>query len=422
MPEIRPGIGLAPSETLAAFDLRDELVQSVRYDELMNGDHAFGFTMAKLHKLDLLAKVRAAVRSMIADGGTPDRIIKGLIPELQKAGWWGVVTNAELTGTDEPVLVNERRLRNMLETNLRVSRAAGKWAKIQAIKRLAPYLVYYAIDDDVTRPLHRLWGGLDEEPIKPIVLPVDHPFWETHYPPNGWGCRCLVLQMDELELATRGLKITTDAELKAMGLMADDGTIAPSEFTFSAANGEDYEIPAGIDPGFAYNPGIAMLRAATYRSSQVLEAVAVNDGDAARLVLREIVDSAAFDLFVREPQNAFPVALLNNEWKERLSAPSALVTLPTGVFLKQLKSHPELTLADYRALPDIVESAVSVITQGDEKLIFFKDQSGRLMKAVVRYDDRERLPYVVSFQIAQPREIAREARKGTIVFNNDGDS
>lgn len=421
MPEIRPGIGLAPSETLAAFDLRDELVQSVRYDELMNGDHAFGFTMAKLHKLELLAKVRAAVRSMIADGGTPDRIIKGLLPNLKKAGWWGVVTNADLTGTPEPVLVNENRLRNMLRTNLTFSRAAGKWSRIQALKRLAPYLVYYAIDDDHTRPEHRLWGGLDTG--RPIVLPVDHPLWLTHYPPNGWGpCRCLVMQMSLEDLERRGLKVTTDAELKAMGLMADDGTIAPSEFTFKAANGEDYEIPAGIDPGFAYNPGIAMLRAATYRASQVLEAAAVNDGDAARLVLREIVESAAFDLFIREPQNAFPVALLNNEWKERLSAPSALVTLPTGVFLKQLKSHPELTLADYRALPDIVESAVSVIAQGDEKLIFFKDRSGRLMKAVVRYDDRERLPYVVSFQIAQPREIAREARKGTVVFNNDGNS
>ena len=415
MPEIRQGIGLAPSETLAAFDLRDELVQSVRWSELMNADHAFGFTMAKLHKLELLAKVRDAVRSMIADGGTPDRIIKGLVPELQKAGWWGVVTNAELTGTNEPVVINENRLRNMLRTNLRVSRAAGQWSRIQALKRLAPYLAYYAIDDDVTRPEHRIWGGLDGG--KPIVLPVDHPFWLTHYPPNGWGCRCRPRQYSSDDLISRELSVTSDDTLKAMGLMASDGTIAPPEFTFSAANGEDYDIPSGIDPGFAYNAGIATLRAATYRATQVIEANAIDNFDAAQTVLGEIIASPAFDLFLREPQNAFPVALLNPSWQERLSAPSPLVTLPNRVYLKQLKNHPDLALADYRALPEIVEGAVSVIAQGGDKLIFFKDRSGRLMKAVIRYDKSERLPYVVSFHFAQTREIAREAKKGTLLFS-----
>ena len=44
-------------------------------------------------------------------------------------------------------------------------------------------LRYVAVLDARTRPEHRAWHGL--------ILPIDHPLWDTHYPPNGWGCRCL---------------------------------------------------------------------------------------------------------------------------------------------------------------------------------------------------------------------------------------
>jgi uncharacterized protein with gpF-like domain len=33
--------------------------------------------------------------------------------------------------------------------------------------------------DGRTRPMHAAWHN--------TVLPFDHPFWKTHYPPNGWG-------------------------------------------------------------------------------------------------------------------------------------------------------------------------------------------------------------------------------------------
>ena len=417
MPDFKPSIALAPSDTLAAFDRRTELVQSVRWSELMYADHAFGFTMAKLHRLELLAKVRAAVRTMIAEGGTPKQIMAGLIPELQKAGWWGVVTNAELTGTAEPVLVNERRIRNMLATNLRISRAAGKWSTIQALKRVAPYLAYYAIDDDVTRPDHRVWGGLDNG--RPIVLPVDHPLWLTHYPPNGWGCRCLVQQLSADDIQTRGLKITTDDELKAMGLMSADGTIAPANFIFDAANGEDYPTPTGIDAGFAYNPGIATLRAAAFRTTELLEEVAKTDFDAAQLTLREIVESPAFDLFLNDPEGRFPVALLTDEWKDRLGSPARVVSLPSGVFGNQLVSHPELTIADYHLLPTLIDSAIRVVQIGEERLIFYRRADGSLMRVVVRYDGRESGPYVVSFHKVQPRDMAAQSRKGDVLFSRD---
>ncbi len=40
-----------------------------------------------------------------------------------------------------------------------------------------------------TRPEHQKWNG--------IILPVNHPFWNTHLPPNDYGCRCTVIQTDD---------------------------------------------------------------------------------------------------------------------------------------------------------------------------------------------------------------------------------
>ena len=41
--------------------------------------------------------------------------------------------------------------------------------------------MYDAVNDSRTRPQHLEWDGL--------VLPVDHPFWQTHGSPNELGWR-----------------------------------------------------------------------------------------------------------------------------------------------------------------------------------------------------------------------------------------
>ncbi len=48
-------------------------------------------------------------------------------------------------------------------------------------------LQYRTQRDEHVRPEHRL---LDR-----ITLPVNDSFWEKYYPPNGWNCRCTVVQV-----------------------------------------------------------------------------------------------------------------------------------------------------------------------------------------------------------------------------------
>lgn len=48
-------------------------------------------------------------------------------------------------------------------------------------------LQYRTAGDDKVRPEH---AALDR-----VTLPITDPFWEKYYPPNGWNCRCTVVQV-----------------------------------------------------------------------------------------------------------------------------------------------------------------------------------------------------------------------------------
>ncbi|MEY8684855.1 phage minor head protein [Bacteroides sp. AN502(2024)] len=49
------------------------------------------------------------------------------------------------------------------------------------------YLQYRTAHDGKVRPEHAALHG--------VTLPMSDPFWEEFYPPNGWNCRCTVVQV-----------------------------------------------------------------------------------------------------------------------------------------------------------------------------------------------------------------------------------
>jgi hypothetical protein len=72
-------------------------------------------------------------------------------------------------------------------------------------------------------------------------LPVDDPWWDDHMPPNGWGCKCHVIQHSRRVSERRG-GVTT----------------RPPGGTYDWKNpktGKTERVPIGIDPGWDYNPG-----------------------------------------------------------------------------------------------------------------------------------------------------------------------
>ena len=63
------------------------------------------------------------------------------------------------------------------------------WTAIEKDQELFPYLEYVAVEDDHTRPEHKKLDG--------IILPINHPFWNTYHPKNGYKCRCITIRKDK---------------------------------------------------------------------------------------------------------------------------------------------------------------------------------------------------------------------------------
>jgi SPP1 gp7 family putative phage head morphogenesis protein len=247
--DIRQLVNLPPEDAIRFLDAKGYRT-SVRWTDTWADEHAAAFTAAKVAQIDLLREIHVSLIDAMATGQTFERWQADLRPKLAAAGWWGRVIDPEITGTDEAVIVAPRRLRTIYDTNLRMARATALWGRIVAARETLPFLRYSAVMDRRTRPQHRLWHD--------IVLPVEHPFWQTHFPPNGWNCRCTVVQLSARALERRGLAITTEAELTARGFGA-----TPVPFWRKGSDGRPGQIeqvPPGIDPGFAYNPGTARAR------------------------------------------------------------------------------------------------------------------------------------------------------------------
>lgn len=213
------------------------------YHEMIREEHAFNFTVAKATSIDILQDIRAEVDKALADGTTLETFRKNLRPTLADKGWWGKKLMVDpKTGEEKLVqLGSPRRLQIIFDTNLRTSYAAGRWENIDKAKKLRPYLRYIAILDERTREQHRHWND--------TVKPVDDPFWNDHYPPNGWRCRCSVQQLSERDMKRLGLEVTTTNP---------DG--APRTF-LDKRTGDTVLLPPGLDPSFAYNVGKARMKA-----------------------------------------------------------------------------------------------------------------------------------------------------------------
>lgn len=74
---------------------------------------------------------------------------------------------------------------------------------------------------------------------------MDNPFWQTHFPKNGWGCKCHVRSVSRVEyqkLKDQGDVITKAPKIKMREVI-------------NKRIGEIERVPIGIDPGWDYNVG-----------------------------------------------------------------------------------------------------------------------------------------------------------------------
>ena len=165
------------------------------YDEIMHDAHKKAFTIAKMN-LDLLKDTQASLTKAFKEGVGFDEWKKSVKPMLAKKGWLGnIKVKDPKTGEEKEIYVGNRRLRTIFNTNMRTAYAKARYES--QMQSLGKYFRYTAVLDGRTREAHRKLHGK--------TLPKTDKFWDTNYPPNGWGCRCKVQVLTEAECVARGI-------------------------------------------------------------------------------------------------------------------------------------------------------------------------------------------------------------------------
>ena len=191
------------------------------WKDIWHSAHTKAFTIAGAMKEDLLNDFRNSINKAIAEGVTLKEFKKDFTGIVKKHGW-------SFNGAPG------WRSRVIYETNIQVAYSTGRYKQMQAIKKQRPYWEYRHNDSINPRKLHLSWHGK--------VLSADDAWWDTHYPPNGWGCRCSVVALSKRDINRLNKNIES----------------APQNGFYEwtdKATGAVHTIPNGIDPGWAYNPG-----------------------------------------------------------------------------------------------------------------------------------------------------------------------
>jgi SPP1 gp7 family putative phage head morphogenesis protein len=237
---------LPPKDAIDFFRNKGYAI-SFNWQDIWQEEHARAFTVAKALRYDVLEDIRAAVDSALANGTTLQQFKKDLVPKLKAKGWWGSAPLYD-SKTDRIImsqLGSSKRLAIIYDTNLRMARAAGQWVRIEKVKKHRPYLRYTVVIDGRTRLAHKEKHN--------YIFPVDHPFWDSWFPPNGWNCRCTVIQYSARDLANKDLFVTSESDFKNI----------VQKPAMNTRTGEIHMLPSGISKGFNYNVGKHHLRGIT---------------------------------------------------------------------------------------------------------------------------------------------------------------
>lgn len=237
-----------PPESAIAYFKSKGYAFSWDWQDIWQEAHAKAFTVAKAMRMDVLQTIRDEVQQALNTGMTLRDFQKDLTPKLQSLGWWGRKMVGDEAGGQEVQLGSPWRLSTIYRTNMQTSYMAGRYADFMENVDDRPYWQYVAVMDSKTRPAHRAMNGL--------IFAYDDPFWDTHYPPNDWNCRCRVRALSQDNIDERGLRVSTG-----------EGNLSTEQVLVSRTTGEMADVTVYADPrtgakmapgaGWNYNPGKA---------------------------------------------------------------------------------------------------------------------------------------------------------------------
>lgn len=370
--DLKYAFGLKPEKAIEYFQAKGFRI-TWDWHEMLEAAHAKAFTVAKVMRTDILQDIHGELQKALDQGLTFADWKQKVTPRLKAKGWWGEVVN-EATG--EIANVGPHRLRTIYETNIQTSYMVGRYQQMMENATDRPWWMYVAVMDKRTRPAHSALNGL--------VFRFDDPFWDSHYPPSGFRCRCSVRALTDARLKEKvaageaAMRSTVGPNANATMGTVDKPLDREGKRMYSATtvkttglNGE--KIAMAPDAGWSYNPGKAGWQ-------PNLEKL---DHRIARHYIADSLKGPDFErFFAGKVGGDFPIAVLRPEDKAVLGSETQTVWLSQESLKDHLLKHPEIILADYQRIPSILDDG-EVYKRGAERLIYLK-MDGMLYRAGIK--------------------------------------
>lgn len=346
---------LPPSEAVEFLHRRDKVTVTYDWRDLWQEEHARQFTVSRLTALDVLEAVRQGITDSVQGDLSRRDFMTNFEEYLARKGWWGErVVLDPVTGEAVTTKFDPARLKLIYDTNTRQAYSAGQWERIERNKASHPYIRYITQRDEKVREEHREWDNL--------TLPVDDPFWRSHYPPNGWNCRCRVVAVSRRDYE-KGRTPTG----QQMGKTAPTVEMRDWE---NKRTGETLSVPKGIDPGFAYNPGQARAADLARLTHDKLQQAAP---EAAAEALAAIVAGPGFARWYDAPQGNHPLVVIPADDAREIGARGTVADLSASTARKQKGAHPELTPQEYALAQQVIDHPTARVKDGKASIIYVRE-------------------------------------------------
>jgi SPP1 gp7 family putative phage head morphogenesis protein len=230
MPQIDP-FKLPFSEAIAFFKQKVP-INTNAWDDFADEAQDYAFTLSKVTSAELLSDVYGMVLSALENGDSFGQFKKGFNAAIDKAGW----NPAKRSWRSQLIFMQ----------NLRQAYGAGRYKQQTdpEMLKLRPYFQYRHGDSRVPRPHHLALDGK--------IYPANDPFWQTCYPPNGFGCSCKCFSLSKRDIQQEELTVE-DSPRETVGIK-------------DKVTGEVKRVPAIIgqpiaEPGFTVAPGASQREA-----------------------------------------------------------------------------------------------------------------------------------------------------------------
>lgn len=249
------------------FLSRKAVVETEDWDDLKWGEHSHAFTVAHSTYGGALEDIFQAVNQARDSGESYETFAKNLRGIMEKRGWYG----RQDKGPEDKEYINWRS-KLIYHVNMRTAYSAGNYRQQLRGAEGRPIWVWHS----------KLIGKnrrQDHVAMHGKAFRYDDPFWNSHYPPDGWGCECSVVTQSEAGAEREGIEVlSSGSDGQPPALMGPDGKAVD----WDSFTPEEWR----------YNPGREAF-APNFSRYESLSRMRMPDG---RTALRHVVDRYRADM------------------------------------------------------------------------------------------------------------------------------